>query len=404
MKPAPIDPSGYNSFRTVLPALLCLTIIFLSNFLSRIIFAPFLPVIEHELGISHTDSGSFFLFISSGYFLSILMSGFVSSLISHKQTIVLSTIANGTILCLLSFTGSLLTLRIGLFCLGLSAGLYLPSGLATILRVVSPGYLARGMAIHELAPNIGFVLVPLISTLLLSHFSWSRSLLFIGIALISIGIIYYLSKSPATGYGKRPDFSSCVTILKNGEFWLLVLMFTLAICSTLGLYTMLPLFLVADRNIDLTHANTIIALSRVSSVFMPLVGGWAGDRFSHRGVMLIVIISGGLLTVPMGFVSGNLLLFFIFLQPMVAVCFFPCAFSVLTKAGRKGDGNMIVSLCIPIAFLAGGGAIPTLIGLVGDYYSLALGFALAGMASCCGGLLIALYWYKTRRVSVNRNM
>ena len=394
MSAVPLIPREYQSFRSSLPGLFYLTIIFLTNFFSRIIFAPFLPVIERDMGLSHTDSGSFFLLISAGYFLSILSSGFVSSRISHKRTIVLSTIGNGIILCLMSLSVSLYGLRFGLFCLGLSAGLYLPSGLASISRLISPGYLARGIAIHELAPNIGFVLVPLISTFLLTQLSWSQSLLVIGIILICIGIIYDFSRTSNVGYGKRPDFTSYMNILSNREFWLLVVMFSLAICSTLGLYTMLPLFLVADHTIDLTHANNIIALSRISSVLMPIVGGWAGDRFSHRGVMMFVLVGGGLVTIPMGFVEGNLLLFFIFLQPMVTVCFFPSAFAVLTNTGKIGDGSMVVSLCIPMAFLAGGGLMPTLIGFVGDYYSLSVGFALTGIICCIGGLLSALYWQK----------
>ena len=392
MNSAPSAPGDSQSFKTVLPGLFYLAIIFLTNFFSRIIFAPFLPVIEIDLGISHSGSGSFFLFISFGYFLSILASGFVSARISHKGTIVVSTIGNGAFLCLLSFCDSLFTLRLGLFCLGLSAGLYLPSGLSAVSRLVSPGYLARGMAIHELAPNIGFVLIPLISTFLLSLLSWSRSLLIMGVFSIFIGITYGFSRTQDVGYGQRPDFTSCRKILCNRDFWLMVVMFSLAISATLGIYTMLPLFLVAGRDIDLTQANNIVALSRVSSVVMPLAGGWAGDRFDHRRVMLFVLISSGLLIIPMGFASGSLLLFFIFLQPMVAVCFFPSAFSVLTRLGRSGEGSLAISLCIPIAFLAGGGAIPALIGLIGDYHSLALGFALVGIAVCCGGLLTALYW------------
>lgn len=400
MNSAPAVPGDYQSFKTVLPGLLYLAVIFLTNFFSRIIFAPFLPVIEGELGLSHAGSGSFFLFISAGYFISILSSGFVSSRISHKTTIIVSTIGNGVFLCLLSFCGSLLSLRLGLLCLGLSAGLYLPSGLSAVSRLVSPGYLARGMAIHELAPNIGFILVPMISAILLRHLSWSRSLLVTGGMFICIGIAYGFSRSPDFGFGQRPDFTSCRKILCCRPFWLMVLMFTLAISATLGIYTMLPLFLVAGQDIDLTQANNVLALSRVSTIVMPLLGGWAGDRFNHRTVILFVLISSGLLTIPIGFTGGSLLLFFIFLQPMVAVCFFPSAFSVLTKLGGSGDGSLVISLCIPLAFLAGGGAVPALIGLVGDYYSLAVGITLVGGAVCCGGVLTALYWKEDRVLDV----
>ena len=377
-----------------MPGLLFLTLLFLTNFASRIIFSPFLPVIEQDLGLTHADSGSLFLFISVGYFVSIVLSGFVSSVLRHKPTIVLSIVLSGFFLVVLSRCQSLTALRLGLFCLGLSAGFYLPSGIASISKIVSPGYLARGMAIHELAPNIGFVAVPLLSSLMLSWWSWSQSLLAMGIVLVAVGGMYAINRTGVdTGAGTRPNLVSFNRLLRSSQFWFLVLMFTLAICSTLGLYTMLPLFLVAGNSFDLNEANSIIALSRLCSVFMPLFGGWAGDRYGHRFVMILVLVAGGIATVPLGFLSGNLLLFFVFLQPMIAVCFFPSGFSILAKIGGGKSANLVISLCIPLAFLAGGGLIPLLIGWIGDHHSLALGFSLAGVACCCGGLISAHYWH-----------
>ena len=392
MNSAEPDEKRFQSFQATLPALLFLTLLFLVNFISRLIFAPLLPVIEDDLGISHASSGSLFLFISIGYFISILLSGFVSSALTHSRTIVLSTITSGVVLMVLSNSNSLLSLRTGLFCLGLCAGLYLPSGIASISQIVAPEYRARGMGVHELAPNIGFIVVPLLSTVLLSWWSWGQSLLVIGAVLVLTGTLYAFSSTVHTGVGTRPSLISFKMILNYSQFWHLVLMFSLAICSTLGLYTMLPLFLVIEGNYELDEANTIIALSRLLSVFMPLLGGWAGDRLGHRAVMLVVLLAGGLITIPMGFTGGNLLLFLVFLQPMIAVCFFPSGFSVLTNLGSEEEANLAVSLCIPAAFLLGGGLIPILIGFVGDHFSLGIGFCLAGFA-CCGGGLISAYFY-----------
>ena len=44
-----------------------LAMIFLINFIARIILPPLLPTIEKELGISHGQAGSFFFLISAGY-------------------------------------------------------------------------------------------------------------------------------------------------------------------------------------------------------------------------------------------------------------------------------------------------------------------------------------------------
>ena len=374
-------------FRSVLPGLLLLSLIFLFNFVSRVIIAPLLPEIEQQLGLSHAASGSFFLFISTGYFFSILSSGFVSSSLSHKRTIVLSSVASGVVLCFLSFSSSLLQIRLGLFCLGLSAGLYLPSGIATITKVLPPEWWARGMSLHELAPNVGFVAAPFIAAAMIYWGSWSSGLFLVGACIIIVGIFYGFIQPSVAGYGERPDYIVCKHILSTSEFWVMVVLFSMAICGTLGLYSMLPLYLVVDRNISSLEANNLVAFSRISSIIMPLLGGIIGDKFGNYRVMAFTLALGGMLTIPIGLLSGIYLLVFIVLQPMVVVCFFPSAFAALSGIVANKYSNVAVSLCIPIAFLIGGGAIPALIGLIGDHYTLGTGIFISGLLMSVSGLL-----------------
>ena len=72
-----------------------LAVIFLINFIARIILSPLLPTIEKELAISHGQAGSFFFLISGGYVIGLLGSGFLASRSSHKITIVISTAGVG---------------------------------------------------------------------------------------------------------------------------------------------------------------------------------------------------------------------------------------------------------------------------------------------------------------------
>jgi NNP family nitrate/nitrite transporter-like MFS transporter len=375
-----------KSFRQVLPALLLLASVFLLNFISRIIFSPLLPKIQQDMQLAHAEAGSFFLVMSSGYFISILLSGAVSSRLGHKWTIVASVAASGLMLVIIGLCTSVLEMKIGLFCLGYAAGLYLQSGLATISRLVSPPYLARGIAIHELAPNIGFVAAPLLCGLMLQYLSWRGGLQLLGVVLGCMGLIYAVFGSGNSRQEKRMDFSLVRRLLVIPQFWLMVLLFSFAICSTLGIYAMLPLFLVVEHGMDQEAANRLVALSRVSSVFMPLIAGWCGDRFGNAIVMKSVLLVAGMLTLPLGIFSGYPLLAVVVLQPMVAVCFFPSGFVVLSKIGGSEAQGSAISLCIPLAFLFGGGFIPVGIGVVGDHFSLAVSFVGIGcltiLAAC----------------------
>jgi len=375
----------YGSFRQAIPSLLFLVFLFFLNFTSRVIFSPLLPVIESELDISHAASGSFFFYISSGYFLSIFFSGFVSKRINHRRTIVFSAIGAGMVLLFLGMCASLFQLRLALFCLGLAAGLYLPSGLATITRIVSPSYLARGMAVHELAPNLAFVAAPLLCELMLHFLPWRQGIFLFGLVLISSGICYSLFARGCAEPGQPPSLKIVVHFLRMGEFWILTLLFSLAICSTIGIYAMLPLFLVSDHGMELERANRLVSISRIVTIGTPIVAGWLGDRFGNKPIIVWVLFVGGLLTVFLGMCPSWLIIVPVIIQSMIAVCFFPSGFVILNDMGQPGMENIGVSLVIPIAFLIGGGVIPAFIGVVGDYLSIGAGIVGAGVMMLFGG-------------------
>lgn len=381
-----MDEDNRSLFRSALPHLLLLTSIFFLNFTSRVIFSPLLPEIEKSLGIDHGAAGSFFLFISLGYFISILLSTKVSEYLGHKNTIVLSLLSCGVMLILIGTFETLWYIRCGLFLLGYGAGLYLQSGLVTIMSLVSPSYLARGVAVHEMAPNFGFVVAPLICTLLLLHFSYHVVLYILGAILISVAGIYMFYGYGGVGAAKGLDWSTTRMVLRMVPFWQMVILLSFAICSTLGLFSMLPLYLTAEHGMENEAANSLVAFSRISAVFMPLVGGWLGDRTGNGKLLRSVLLAGGLLTIPLGLLHGAGLLVFVVIQPMVAVCFFPSAFAVLSRLGGKEARGAAVSLCVPCAFLIGGGFLPMCIGFVGDYYTLAAGYMVIGVLT----VLVAL--------------
>ena len=52
-------------------------------------------------------------------------------------------------------------MRTGLYALGLAAGLYMPSAIATITALVDQRHWGKAIAIHELAPNLAFFTGPL---------------------------------------------------------------------------------------------------------------------------------------------------------------------------------------------------------------------------------------------------
>jgi NNP family nitrate/nitrite transporter-like MFS transporter len=268
--------------------------------------------------------------------------------------------------------------------------LYLPAALSIITRIIAPPYWGRGIAVHELAPNVGFVVAPLVCGAMIRWSTWRGGLAIMGIGLVVMALLYSLVGKGGRERGCPPDFGVLLSFLAMPRFWMMILLFSLAICSTIGIYAMLPLLLVSDQGMDVGTANRLLSLSRVCAAVMPVAAGWLGDRFGNQRMMIAVLLLAGIMTMPLGLLSGVPLLAFVFLQPMIAVCFFPSGFAMLSTTGGRDKGAAAVSLCIPVAFLIGGGVMPTLIGSIGDHANLGTGFVLAGLAMMAAALSAAI--------------
>lgn len=372
------QPQLQEAFRDQLPPLLLLTSIFFVNFLARIVLAPLMPAVESDLGFDHAEAGSLFLLISLGYFITILASGFITCRLTHKQTIIGSNIALGFALLVTSFSTGSWGMRLGLIMVGMAAGPYIPSGIATLTTLMKSRDWGKAISIHELAPNLSFVLAPLVCEVVLYRFSWRTVFMVLGIAAFMLAGVFARFGRGGEFHGEFAGYASIHKIFLKPSFWIMVVLFSLGISGTLGVYTMLPLYLVTDHGLERNWANTVIALSRIAGLATTLVGGWATDRIGPKQVLRVVFLLTGLMTIFLGFASSSWISVAVFLQPLVAVCFFPAGLAALSMVSSPKERNIMVSLTIPIAFLLGGGAAPTLIGFIGDVSSFGPGIALVG--------------------------
>jgi MFS transporter, NNP family, nitrate/nitrite transporter len=376
------------SLRYQMVPLLFLVGIFFLNFLSRIVLSPLLPTVEKDLKIGHEEAGSFFLLISFGYCIMLLGSSFVSSRLSHRKTIILSTVALGGALLFVGLSHQLWMVRLGLFTLGMAAGLYLPSGIATITELVNPRDWGKAISIHELAPNLSFVIAPLIAEMLLRWFSWQGIFTLFGIFSILTGILFFLFGRGGRFCGESLNVSTLRIILKEPSFWVMMALFSLGIGGTFGMFAMFPLYLVSEKGMDQAWANTLVGLSRISPVGVAILSGWVTDRLGPKRTLKVVFLANGIAVMLLGAASESWIVLLIFLQPMLASSFFPPGFAALSRIGGPQFKSIAVSLTMPVSFLLGGGAIPAMIGFIGEVRSFSIGFIILGGILFGGAILV----------------
>jgi MFS family permease len=364
-----------------------LTAIFLINFIARIILSPLLPTIEKELGISHGQAGSFFFLISTGYVIGILGSGFLASRSSHRTTILISIAGVGFALLGIAFAETLWAVRVGLIGLGFAGGLYIPSAIATITSLIERPHWGKAIAVHELAPNLAFFAGPFVAELFLSWSTWRLALRFIGAASLVASLAYFRFGRGGEFAGESPASSAFGVLVRSANFWLMAALFGLGVAATIGVYAMLPLYLVSGRQIDQGWANTVVALSRSYGPILGLIGGWVSDRLGPKQTMVMSLVFTGFATLLLGVVSTVWISIAVLFQPALVVWFFPAAFAALAAITPPRARNLAVALAIPCGSLIGGGVIPTFIGIMGDTGSFAFGFIVTGALILFGGVL-----------------
>jgi NNP family nitrate/nitrite transporter-like MFS transporter len=359
--------------------LLILVGIFYLNFVSRVILAPLLPVIEGDLGLGHGEAGSLFFFIAAGYGVGLLGSGFISSRLIHRHTITLSTLGVGGAILVVSRSASVNGMHAGLVLVGIFAGFYLPSGIATLTSLVNKEDWGKALAIHELAPNLGFITAPLLSEALLKFFSWRESLAMLGSLSILMGVLFLFFGQGGKDRGEPPRFQSIHTILRSPSFWIMTTLFTVSIGSSIGVYTMMPLFLVSERGMDRGWANTLIGLSRTFGIFVLFFSGLIIDRVGPKQAMTIFLTATGVFTLLLGLIHGSVTTpALVFFQAAATACLFPVGFTIISLVFPPHLRSGAVSLVMFVGFLLGGGAIPSGIGHWAEAFSFSSGFSLLG--------------------------
>ena len=185
--------------------------------------------------------------------------------------------------------------------------------------------------------------------------------------------------------GEPPRLDNVGRIFYQPSFWVITILMSLACGASVGVYAILPVYLISEQGLDQGFVNTLVGLSRVSGLVAVFLAGWLADRFGAKRVMGSIYAATAILTGLMGFDQKILLVIVVFLQPAVVAAFFPVGLLGLANVGPPRTRNVAVSLMIPFVYLFGAGIVPAGMGVMGEYYGFALGFLLMG-----GLLLVSL--------------
>jgi NNP family nitrate/nitrite transporter-like MFS transporter len=311
--------------------------------------------------------------------------------LSHHGTIVLSAFTLGVALVAFSRAPSLGWMQVCLVVLGVGAGLYLPSGIATIADLTVEAQWGRATAIHEFAPALGFITAPLVAELLLHWLAWRGVVTTFGIGLVVAGGLYARWGPGGSHHAAPPYLRTMLTLATDRALAPIALLFVLAVAAGYGLYAMLPLFLLAERGMDRASANALVGLSRVLAPPMILAAGWLADRLGHRRALATFQGATGGLTVFLALASGPLMTTCaVTLQAAMSACFFPAYYPLVAQLVPSAQRHLAISVVSIAGMLLGGGLTPFLVGHLAESWSFAGAILLVGALTLVSPALLLI--------------
>lgn len=360
------------------------------NYSSRTIFSPILPSIETELGITHGRAGSIFTFVYLGSGLGLVLAGSLQRWFSSRRLIILGHGVLILSLGMFSFGQTYGFLVPICLLLGFAAGIYPPCGIPLLVERFPSDHWAKIMGFHGTAPPIGLLTVPLMAALLLKVASWRYvTLLFSLIGILLLPTLIKFTTSPsAPSSPVRPDYGS---LLRDKRIWVLAILMGIGASANIGIYAIIPLFLVSERGFTLIGANQLLGITRVVGVAVPLVAGFLADRFGYIRTLIVIMISTGAFTILMALAHAETpLAVFLLLQTSTIIGFFAVCYALISRTA--GPINRGPAVALTMVFSAISMALtPWLLGTLADHYSFSYGIVAIGFMLIFSTILLRVF-------------
>lgn len=358
------------------------------NFSVRMVLSPLLPIIEGELVITHAVAGSLFSFMAVGSTISVFMSGWIAKHIGYKRSILFSFIALALVSLCLTFAHTYYFFAGCAFLIGLTGGIYLPCAVPLITSIVSRVNWGKAIAFHETAASFSFLAVPILVALTIRLYHWQSLFVMLGVACALVIIFFWVFAPDPRPQEKKKN--SYVTVLRRPAFWVIAIIWIMAAMATAGIYTITPLFLVAEKGMQVETANTLFGVSRIGGVFATILIGFVLDRYSVKKILFVILFTTGLSTVGMALAQVLwLLIGMLVIQATVSMVFFPAAITAISSITPPEERTTFIGTTMAISSLFSFGLFPVVLGAVADKWNFQIGILVMGVLTILSCVLIS---------------
>ncbi len=378
------DPEGYLfSKRYTTYVFILLFLLYMFDYIDRVVVTSMFSLIEKDLGITHTKSG---LLISAVYWSIVLLTFPVSILVdrwSRSKTIGIMAILWSLATALCALTGNFMQLFFTRLLIGVGEAGYAPGGTAMISGMYPENKRARMMGIWNASIPLGTAIGILLGGLIATHWGWRHAFGLVAIPGLFIAVAFLFVKDYKTvdlsyvSEKKKNEKMSVKEILNHfySKPSLIYTYFgiTAVVFVTTSLITWLPSYFEVTRGITPGKAGTLSSSVMGLAIIGAPVGGFLADKWRNKNIRarllfptLSTIGAAVFLSAALFLFKGTLQYVMFLLMGLMVTMFISSAAAVTQDVIHAGLRAISYAIAVVIQNLLGASMAPIVIGTIYD--------------------------------------
>jgi len=393
---------GYTTYVFIL-----LFLLYMFDYIDRVVVTSMFPMIEADFGISHTKSG---LLISAVYWSIVLLTFPVSILVdrwSRSKTIGIMAIlwSVATVLC--AFTGNFMQLFFTRLLIGTGEAGYAPGGTAMISGLYPEQKRARMMGLWNAAIPLGTAIGMLLGGLIATRWGWRHAFGVVALPGLAVAIAFLFVKDYKTvdlsyndskhKHEKMPVKDIVYQFLHTPSLIYTYFGITAVVFVTTSLITWLASYFMVTRGLEPSQAGTLSSSVMILAIVGAPVGGLLADRWRKRDVkarLLFPTIStigaAIFLSIALFFTKGTMQYIMFLCMGLMVTMFISAASAVTQDVIHAGLRAISYAIAVVVQNLLGSSMAPIIIGRIYDKKGIDNAFTILPIILLVGALFFYL--------------
>ena len=397
--PGYLYPKGYTNYVFSL-----LFLLYMFDYIDRMVVTSMFLYIEQDLGITHTQSG---LLVSAVYWAIVLLTFPVSILVdrwNRTKTIGIMAVLWSLATALCALTGNFVQLVLARALIGIGEAGYAPGGSAVISGLYPESKRSKMMGLWNASIPLGTAIGVLIGGIIAVRLGWKHAFGIVALPGLIVAALFFFVKDYKTVDLTITDSNNVKVKMKKKDMAQQFLSrpsliftyfgFAAIIFVTTSLITWLSTYFHVTRDLPIEKAATMSSAVMVLAIVGAPLGGIITDRWRKKNLRarllfpaITSLLSAVFLFIALWLTQGTLQYVFFLLLGVTLTAFLPGAAAVTQDVIHAGMRAMSYAVAVVVQNLLGASTAPLVIGKLYDMYDIKTAIALLPFMLVLGALL-----------------